>query len=260
MKRLFLIIALSVLLPVVSWSACTKDERTDFAGMGFLWTYSGSIGEVENVTITLSFDKNMLSAVLYDSKISRNIKLEGQIFDDGHVKLQSTENTETKVVLEGKFLESDPRGKYRSKLNCEVLSVNYASPLKQDSFILGMEHGYSGSIDHRYSRIGADDDDRVEQEAKRFIEAVARRDKLTVANCMNYPVRVNGIRGHKTIYNEKQLLKDYDRIFKPEFSKAISVSRPYHMFVTKYDEALLGSGLVTFVRNGKVSVILNWDR
>jgi hypothetical protein len=257
MKRIFLILFLLVLFPIVSWSACTKDERTDFADMGYLWTYTGSVGGVPGFALTLYFEKDNLSAVFYDPRCSHNIKLMGQIHDDGRVILQGTENDETKIMLEGKFLESDS---YRSKLNCEVLSGNYASPVKQVSFILGMEHGYSGSIDHRYSRIGADDDDRVEQEAKRFIEAVARRDKQTVANCMNYPVRVNGIRGHKTIYNEKQLLKDYDRIFKPEFSKAISVSRPYHMFVTKYDQALLGSGLVTFVGNGKVAVIGNWDR
>jgi hypothetical protein len=123
-----------------------------------------------------------------------------------------------------------------------------------------LEHAYSVSIDHRYSRIGADDDESVEREAKRFIEAVAKRDKLTVATCMAYPVRVNGVRGHKMIYNQKQLLKDYDRIFKPEFSKAISLSRPCHMFVTKYDQALLDSGLVTFVGNGKVSAIMNWNK
>ncbi|HVN96453.1 MAG TPA: hypothetical protein VMT62_08490, partial [Syntrophorhabdaceae bacterium] len=247
MKRLFFILALSVLLPVVSWSACSKDERTDFAGWDFLWTYSGSIGELENVALTLSFDNNTLSAVLFDPISQSNIRLEGQIFDDGRINLRSTENAEPKIMLEGEFLETDPRGKFRSKLNCEVLSGNYTSPLKQDKFIFGAEYGYGGSIDHRYSRIGADDDACVEREAKRFIEAVARRDKQTVANCMNYPVRVNGIRGHKTIYNKKQLLKDYDRIFKPEFSKAISLSRPYHMFVTKYEQAVLGHGLVAFV-------------
>jgi hypothetical protein len=165
------------------------------------------------------------------------------------------------VVFDGRFLERDPTGRYGTQqLNCEVFAGTLTSAAGLAWLVFGTEHAYVSSIEHRYRRIGASDDDLVEANAARFIRVVATRDKSAVADLILYPVRIATDRGEKLLYNKQAFLRYYDYVFKPEFSKAIARSRPYHMFVTKYEQALLGRGFVTFNGDGKVSSIANWDR
>jgi len=232
--------------------------------LGFLWVYSESRYKVNGFTITVYFNNDLygIEAVLFDPNKVHNVKLNGNIDNVGNIDLNGMDNSGNVVKLEGKFLENDPTGRYGSKkLNCEVFAVNYYTSYdKHNSLIFGNDFGYRGSINNRYSRIGADNDDLVELAVKRFIDGVNKRDKKVVADCMHYPVRVGGDRGDRYINDKEEFIRNFDNFFKPKFSKAISNSRHYHLFVSKYDEAGLGTGLVFFIKNGKVSKILNLDR
>lgn len=259
MSKIILLFA-SLLFTVSSWAACTKDERSGHIDNGWLWTYTGSLGDQTEVAVTMTFAQDKLTAVIFDPRTKKNIRLEGKINDNGEFELSNPATSTQQLRLVGRFLETDPRGKFSSKLNCEVSAGTATLGTEQKPYIFGLEHGYVGSIEHRYARIGAEDDETVERNARKFVEAVSKRDKQSVASLMGYPVRANGVRGDKIINTAEDFLKDYDRIFMPEFSKAISKSRPYHMFVTKYDQALLDRGLVAFSGDGKVAMIMNWNK
>lgn len=94
--------------------------------------------------------------------------------------------------------------------------------------------------------VGAfDNDELVEVFANRFKEAVANKEKGTVASMIEYPLYDTFGDKEIIINNEKEFLELYDDIFDDDLYRKIADANTHNMF-TNYKGAMLGSGEVWF--------------
>ena len=73
--------------------------------------------------------------------------------------------------------------------------------------------------------------------------AVAKHDAPAVAALVHYPIKVNPGKKPFTIKNEKEFVKDYDRIITPDIASAIYKQKYDNLFVNS-EGAMIGDGEV----------------
>jgi hypothetical protein len=128
-------------------------------------------------------------------------------------------------------------------------------------FYLSLNHAIVGSLENRYLGIGANDEEIVDRAAQRFLAAFKRGDRIEVAEGIRYPIVVELVSGgKKTIKNSKEFVQLWDKIYsKGYFERALADAIHKHMFVTKYDMAMLGQkGGPFFDANGMVVALGNF--
>src|SRR5262249_41988494 len=93
-------------------------------------------------------------------------------------------------------------------------------------FYLKLSDAVGGSLEHRYAVAGAENDELVHQNVRKFWEAVKRSDKNTVASLIDYPIKVQISRTTKTLRSPDELIANYDRIFSPAYRDVIAKALP----------------------------------
>lgn len=249
--KAILILLLVLLLPAGSFAVCIKSEPN------WLWNYEGAIGEGDGyrVRATLIFNGEQVSGLYFYASQLRDIKIQGVVKNGTDITLDELD-VQDKVTarFEGRFVESDPRGKFRgSKLECEVIVGFWQKQGSADRMpiYLSMESGTAGSLTNRYINAGADDDELIHRNARRFWNYVKQGDKAGVASLVAYPVKVNLPSGMKRLRNSSELIANYDAIFSPRYREAVSKALPRNMFV-RDQGIMLGNGEVWFGPDGKV--------
>ncbi len=74
-------------------------------------------------------------------------------------------------------------------------------------------------------------------------QAVAKHNPAAVAALVHYPIKVNPGKKPFTVKNEKEFIKDYDRIITPDIASAIYKQKYDNLFVNS-EGAMIGDGEV----------------
>ncbi len=84
---------------------------------------------------------------------------------------------------------------------------------------------------------------KVQQLLTELQQAVAQKDAAAVAALVHYPIKVNPGKRPFVVKNQKDFVKDYDRIITPDISAAIQKQKYESLFVNSQG-AMIGSGEV----------------
>jgi len=87
------------------------------------------------------------------------------------------------------------------------------------------------------------DHTKVHQILTELQQAVAKHNPAAVAALVHYPIKVNPGKKPFTIKNEKEFIKDYDRIITPDIASAIYKQKYDNLFVNS-EGAMIGDGEV----------------
>lgn len=162
--------------------------KGDTTGYPWLRNYDGMIADKYRVRVTLDIRDERIAGVYFYASQLRDIQLTGRITDGLKVFIDELDAGGTVAArFEGEFSETDPRGKFRRKLQCEVM-VGYWSKVNSQEklpFYLSLESEIGGTLKNLYAIAGAQDDELIHRNARRFWEAVKRDDKRTVASLIN---------------------------------------------------------------------------
>lgn len=250
----FALVAAGLVAPA-SQAACSRNEP------GYLWNFDGRIAEKYPVRMTLVFSGEKLEGVYTYRSQLRDIRVRGRIEGGKTVVLDELDAAgRVTARFEGEFVTRDPTGRYGdSELACEVIMGSWSKvgSTERLSVYLSTEGATSGSLRHRYGRIGVGDDEVVHRGAARFWRAVKAGDRATVAAQVRYPTAVMLDGKVRRLKGPKDLLAVYDAVFTPKFVEAILDSTPRYMFV-RDEGAMLGSGWVWFGADGKATALNNF--
>ena len=84
---------------------------------------------------------------------------------------------------------------------------------------------------------------RVQQLLTQLQAAVAKHNAAAVAALVHYPIKVNPGKKPFTLKNQKEFIKDYDRIITPDIQDAIFKQKYENLFVNSQG-AMIGDGEV----------------
>jgi hypothetical protein len=249
-------VLLLAMFPIGTKAACTEKDLDS----GWLWNYDGTIGGKLRVRATLTFAHAEVAGVYFYATQLKDIRIQGRIIDGTRLVLDELDSSgRVAARFEGTFADEDPRGKFKGSLHCEVIAGFWqkteAAP-QGLPFLLALDSGTSGTLEHRYEVAGAEDDELIHRNAARFCNAVLRRDRRSVASLIQYPIRVRVAGALKSIRNSQELIARYDAIFSPAFQKAIAEAIPRNMFVRDRG-IMLGNGEVWFGADGRVIALNN---
>jgi hypothetical protein len=87
------------------------------------------------------------------------------------------------------------------------------------------------------------DHTKVHQILTELQQAVSKHNPAAVAALVHYPIKVNPGKKPFTIKNEKEFIKDYDRIITPDIASAIYKQKYDNLFVNS-EGAMIGDGEV----------------
>lgn len=251
LRRIHLLVSL---LAAPLSAACLESSLQS----GWLWNYEGTIG-ANRVRLTLTRLRDGLEGFYFYSKFLKDVPLRGRIIDGSHIELTELDSAgRPTATLEGHFPESDPRGRFKGELRCEVIVGSWRKQGDSQSLplYLGQDSGVAGTLDHRYVIAGAADDELVHRNALRFWNAVAAGDRQTVASLVAYPIRASVGGKPRSLRNRGELLAHYDEIFSKAFREAIAGALPRNMFA-RDQGIMLGSGEVWFNSKGKAFALNN---
>lgn len=235
-----------------------------FFNEGVVITYFGTMGENnQSIGMTLAYSgPNVEGRFFYPDKYkdkSDETKVRGCLQKGRNFTLYAYHDDSVLAVMHGQFPETDPKGSWEDKLVGEVIIGIWEDKLatKTSSIYLSYDHGNSGTLDHQYEIAGVKDDQIIDKAAQELLSAVAREDKESVAQMMEYPIVavIDGER--KEVMNQDEFLLNYEKIFTDEFKVILADTRPHHLDA-KWEGVMLGSGDIWFNAEGKVFVINNY--
>ena len=250
--RIFLFFFI-LILPLGAAPVCMQNDPS------WLMNYDGKIGKNYRVGMTLVMDGNKVDGTYFYSTQLKDIRLKGKVVDSNRIVLDELDATgKTTARFEGSFPEQYPSfGK--GKLGCEIIVGIWQSidSTKKLPFFFSKRNNSMGSLAHRYTLAGAQDDVLIHRNARRFWDAIKRQDKDTVASLIVYPINVRLTGSTKRIHDSKELIANYDEIFSPRYRESILSELPHNMFGGG-DGIMFGHGQVYFGSNGKVIVLNNF--
>lgn len=227
----------------------------------WIHNYNGTIGEKYKVRVSFTGSPDQVEGVYFYAKQLKDIHLAGKIVAGKEIILDEL-NANRKVTgrFEGKFIESDPQGKFDgSKLQCEVIVGFWQKANSSDklALYLSMESSTSGTLQSRYSEAGADNDELIHRNAQKFRDAVKANKKEVVAKLVTYPIKV-ALNGKETVIkSQRELIANYAIVFSPKYREAIVNAAPRNMFANA-SGIMLGNGEVWFGADGKVIALNNF--
>ena len=213
-----------------------------------LWDFKGQIGARYNIGMSLAFGESAIDGDYFYASQRKNIGLRGSLHGGAGIKL-------TEFDARG---EASADFELTASNDCSVLDGVWRKRGAAESLPvhLAMTGGGGGSLAHRYSKAGADDDAIVHQGAVRFWAGVRDANKQAVAAQIRYPVKAS-IRGVKRqVKNRAELLANYDAIFTRAYRDSIVEAVPHNMF-SNWQGIMLGQGAVWFNADGKVIALNN---
>jgi hypothetical protein len=104
--------------------ACTTNDKQ------WLWNYSGSIAEKYRIGMTLVLAGSTVSGSYFYASQLADIRLRGRIAQGTDIVLDELDAADKVVArFEGRFLTSDPSGRYQGdKLECEIILNSSVNP------------------------------------------------------------------------------------------------------------------------------------
>lgn len=107
----------------------------------------------------------------------------------------------------------------------------------------------SGTEANRYGDFGSNS--AVEQNVRKFYDAVQHGNRQVAADAVDYPVRVNSLR--LRIANKQQFLANYNRIFTSGYVHCLAGYPPHNLFANTQG-IMLGRGELWFNGKGLISI------
>jgi hypothetical protein len=96
--------------------------------------------------------------------------------------------------------------------------------------------------DNPYAAAGISNPAHVTQFLARLQQAVAADDHAAIAAMVNYPLRVNPLKGQSMTYrNAAAVRANYARIFTPEIKAAVAAAKPDNLFA-RDQGVMIGNG------------------
>lgn len=245
--RRWLAVAALLAAPHLGTAACTAKQLTP----GWLWHYTGIIGEGDRIRLTFTRTQDAVAGVYFHAGVWKDVRVSGKISGDKNLVLE-----ESGGRFDLEFTEHDPRGQLPGTLRCQIIAGTWRKEGAKQKLpvYLSLESGAGGKLDRMYEIAGAKDDQVVNTNALRFWQAVKRGDKATVASMVAYPLRLRISGSMTTIHNTQELLKQYDTIFTSGFRQTIEADLPRNMFANDRGISLAGGG-VWFNAAGRVSMV-----
>lgn len=230
-------------LQALGASACTS--ITD----GRLENYTGDINGKYKISMTLVFGADAVNGEYFYHSQMKDIALKGAISSGGVIALD----------------ELDASGKIVARFNgsvlddCNTIKGNWqklgsAEPIP---FNVKLSGSHSGRVNHRYGRAGADNDDIVHANARKFWHGVKNGDKKAVASVIAYPVRAQVAGKSRQFRSAKEFIANYDAIFTPSFRQAVINSVPHNMSSSWRGIMLGEAGEVWLNEVGQVKALNN---
>lgn len=235
--------------PAMARAACTAKQLTP----GWLWHYSGTIGDSDRIQLTFTRAGDAISGVYFHASDPRDIRVNGKIAGD-----QSLVLIEAAGRFDAEFAEHDPHAKFPGALHCQIIAGSWQKPGSAQKLpvYLSLESGNAGTLGHLYQIAGAKDDELIHRNALRFQKAVAAGDKATVAALIQYPIRAHAAGAPKIFHSAQELLAQFDAVFTPAYRKAIADALPRNMFANDRG-VMMGGGAVWFGADGRITVLNN---
>jgi hypothetical protein len=241
--------------PHSATAACTAKELTP----GWLWSYNGTLGEKDQIRLTLALAQGEFTGVYYHAAELKDIRIRGKALDGKRLELDELDgNGKVTAHFDAEFAEHDPRGQFPGALRCQIISgwwQRTGTAPKQPVY-LSLESGNAGTLTHLYEAAGVQDDSLIHRTAFRFQEAVSKGDRSAVASMIDYPIRIHLAASVRVIHSSQELLAQYDAVFTPAYRKAIAAAFPRNMFVNDRG-IMLGRGEVWFGPAGRVIMLNN---
>lgn len=197
------------------------------------YDYQGTINS--NMLIQMSvypLEKEIVGSYFYDSQ-KKEINLKGKAGENNIVLNEYDETGENTGIFKGTMKTVDKiEGTWVSGDN----KTSYPFTLSLKSILPGVEYG------KRYSTaVGTVSDDAVEDFAGKIQSYIVNDSKKQLAEVINYPINAK-IDGKVTkIENEENFIKNYNKIFHPDYRKSISEASAKYMFAN-YLGVMLGTG------------------
>lgn len=183
----------------------------------------------------------------YRGAINQNIQIQMSIYPDGNniVGTYFYESIGKEIALKGKaesnqiildeFDESGTNtGTFKGTLKTvDTIEGTWSSPdgKKQYPFKLALNSiVYSNNYGNRYSAAGFDDDKALEMFVEKLQEYIKNDDREKVAALITYPISVKVDGNRQSINTKEELIKNYDKVFHPEYKNAIAKAFTKYMF------------------------------
>ncbi|MEM4247920.1 MAG: hypothetical protein QXH80_01520 [Candidatus Nanoarchaeia archaeon] len=226
----------------------------------YLNNYEGNIGDGRRIRMTLVFSGDKVEGVYVYADELQDRWLKGVISEGNNLHLDELNAKKEKIAIFNASLGDSNPSSYDIFLPEKIVGYwQKFGDSTQYPFEISLEGSTSGTLSHRYSVAGADDDKLIHDKALRFQTAVKNRDKETVANLINFPIKVDIDGKRRTIREKKKFIALYDKIFTEKYRARILNAIPRHMFV-KYTGIMLGGrGEVWFGDDGTVIALNNED-
>lgn len=237
---------------------------------GTFWDYRGVMGDsavgftfVGDANFQDSLTGKQLRGTYFFIDQLKDFAISGHSGMDRSIELfQRDEEGEVIAHFVGTFPKRDPRGIVRGRLGDGIITGRWymgKDTLGLPVFLELEDVTNRGPDGRRYSAIGATMSDSAFESAVRYFrKAVLEGDTSVVARRIVYPIPVDIDGKNVEIRSASALLRNYAKIFYPEFIAALRKCVPHDMFVRPDEGAGLGRyGMVWFNGAGKVSGLYN---
>ena len=229
------------------------------AARAWLYKFTGHFGGKNAFDMTLQFENTKVDGVYFYHKHMRDIRLSGEIKNQGSTLELHEHGEDGKVVAEFKFRIHSLNGKDQDadgpSFKTEPIEGSWSKIDGSCSLKVTLDHTGScaGELGNLYGR-GADD--MTHKRMKLFWDSLKNGDKAAVASCISFPIRVSVNGKMRTLQNKQQLLAIYPDVFLRDFVAEVSGYPPRNLW-NNYRGLMLGNGLIWFNSDGTVVCINN---
>jgi hypothetical protein len=227
------------------------------AAGAWLYKFTGHVGEKSAFDMTLRFESTKVEGVYFYHKHMRDIRLSGEIKDQGSTLELHEHGEDGNVVAQFKFRIHSPEGKHPGvdgpSFEVEPIEGTWSKIDGSSNLKVTLDHTgrCTGELGNLY---GNGEDDKAHKRMKLFWDSLKNGDKEAVASCISFPIRVS-VKGKKqTLQNKRQLLAAYPDVFDRDFVAAVSGCPPRNLW-NNHQGLMLGSGLIWFNSEGAVLAI-----
>ena len=229
------------------------------AAGAWLYKFTGHFGEKSAFDMTLQFENTKVDGVYFYHKHMRDIRLSGELKNQGSTLELREHGEDGKVVAEFKFRIHSPNGKDQGadgpSFKTEPIEGTWSKIDGSSNLKVTLDHTGScaGELGNIY---GQRADENTHKRMKLFWDSLKNGDKQEVASCISFPIQVSVKGKVQTLQNKQQLLATYSDVFHRDFVAAVSGCPPRNLW-NNYQGLMLGNGLIWFNSDGTVVCINN---
>lgn len=209
--------------------------------------YTGTMEPGLKIGMGLAFspDGRTVRGTYFYNRFGQDIRVEGELTNRQVTLREHDAQGRVTARFTGEFPPQDPKGRYGgSRLNREVLIGRWERTDGSGArpFELALGHiWWRVGAQSRYANAGFDDAGAVDDFARKFQAAVVKRDAVTVAAMVQYPIEVS-LRGKRVrLADAAALQREFTAVFDHEFTRRIEACATAHLF-SRSEGVMLGNG------------------